>query len=427
MAFGYLPQKLLDVEEKIKKIHLVKEAENREDESQMDLYSLIMEIVSWRAENIKPNIFSMTFDKVKKVIAYIPSNKFDVDLDNLMMVYEYRKNDKVARLLFDEWQKAYNNADCNKYVEKLFIEDDEFRKCLEKMQLNQSEIKSIFSGDSIPIKFGEIIISRKIQEFSMVDKINGFGIDPLKTLGRDIYKYFYTYCDAQDYLILSSSMIISVIVEYDIKFLRLFLSNFLKRLSISELKKYDELLIYLMKVIGIKGSKLYEVFFESIKDKTKTSYDEWVTEYTIRINFGENDERTLFWKQFRYSEIPSKYKRSDALVFKTKQFCFIEFVGEQLGPIYWFDREYFEGKAERLFSRETSNTLRLDILKPMAIKVLKINQYQFPNDNWKKDWLVGEVLEGAPGMLGRKNHTANWMRDMQMILMRRYGIKKWED
>ncbi len=432
MAFGYLPQKLLDVEEKIKKIHLVKEAENREDESQMDLYSLIMEIVSWRAENIKPNIFSMTFDKVKKVIAYIPSNKFDVDLDNLMKVYEYRKNDKVARLLFDEWQKAYNNADCNKYVEKLFIEDDEFRKCLEKMQLNQSEIKSIFSGDSIPIKFGEIIISRKMQEFSMIDQINNFGLDTRKKLGQDIYKYYYTYCDKNAYLLLDNLMIISIIVEYDIYFLRLFLINFLKCLSMGELRLYFVLLEYLMKVIGKEDSISYVKFFETIEKDIREKYNNWVGIKIIEDRFGKNDDRNLFWRQFQFSKIDDEYPISNVIVFKTDDICFVEFLGRELGPIYWFERKYFENKMHRFFRRETNGVLRKDILKPMAIEVLLLNQYKECLNIWKHNWIVPEVIDGAPGMLGRKNHDTyyndkKWLEDMRKILIEIYGVKLMKD
>ena len=403
MDFKYTPINLINARNGIERIH----KRIREEKVPMfvdsDLKQLILLVVSWEKYSIKMNSLSLSDSELKAIVSYIPQNKFKVNLENLFDVYKYRSSEELADTLIYNWQDYYSNIECNKFFCDLLKFDEKFIILMRKMKINESEMQKVLISDNVPNSLGKIIYDKEKKKHSIaIERIlEQHNIRVESRLGKDILALFYTFCDREEYMRTSVDTLLSVIKGYDVKVsIKAFLKNFLTELKLSDLEHFNGLLGYLELVTGKDGTDKFVSFFKGFDNILVRKYNQWLGINRLRISFGSEDERYQFWKQFNFEHI--KYiKLSESLVFETPNYYFSEFLGEDKGPIYAYDKQYFNDKIKKYFVRENNKELRSTLY-----------------DKW---------IRKENGLLGREVHQGDWQGKVGFALEYTYGVGRIKD
>jgi hypothetical protein len=204
------------------------------------------------------------------------------------------------------------------------------------------------SDDDIAILYGKEINKRNFaMGISFKEKLNFLGVRYDSRLYHDCEFLFYTYCGKEDYLAVEDLKLLSVINKYNEKMLKSFLENFLSLLSLKELERFAQLANYMNKMIGDN----IDIFFENMPLAIKEKYIDWINIYKVIQYFGY-DERSQFWKNYRFKHV-SKYRYSNSVVMEFENYVAIEFLGQAMGPIYIYEKEYYNSNVKYWFANKT--------------------------------------------------------------------------
>lgn len=187
---------------------------------------------------------------------------------------------------------------------------------------------------------------------TLAEKFKFFGINEDSKLYRDCADVFYTFCRKEDYLEADQAELLNIIKKYELRnrpLLKAFLLNFLGKLKLTELGKFRELARYFESLVGEarKPKESYKFLFEDMPEALIEKYVDWINRCRIEQYF-DNDERSEFWKQYRFVNV-QRYNKSNAVVMEFKEYIAVEFLGQAMGPIYFYSKEYFEKKLKGQF------------------------------------------------------------------------------
>ena len=403
MDFKYTPINLINAKNSIERVHRKINKENDSRFSDIDLEKLIRMVVSWEKYSIKMNSISLSDSELKAIVSYIPCNKFKVNLENLFSVYKYRSSEELADTLIYNWQDYYFNSACNLFFCDLLTYDEKFIIRIRKMNIDESEMKKVLLSDSVPNSLGKIIYNKeKKKHYIAIERLleqHNIRLD--SRLAKDILALFYTFCDREEYMRTSVDTLLSIIKGYGINdSIKVFLKNFLTELKLSDLEQFNGLVSYLELITGKDGTTKFESFFKGFDSILVRKYNQWVGINRLRVSFGSEDERYQFWKRFNFEHI--KYiKLSESLVFEASNYYFSEFLGEDNGPIYVYEKAYFNDKIKKYFLRKNNKELRSVLY-----------------DKW---------LRKEQGLLGREVHQGDWQGKVEFALIFSYGVERIED
>lgn len=392
MDFSYIPSRLIEATKDIalqhKRQHEVNYAAPNDK-----LKVLVERISALELYQVKQNALALSEDEVLLVAGYLPHNYYNVDMRNLFLVFSYRSSRQACEVLYDQWQSAYDNDQCNRYMREQLQTNEKFIVLIRGNNMSEQIFDEILSSDIIPSRFGKECVNRQFPSgFSLLNKMNYFGVQSSTRLYHDCQFLFYTFCNKQDYLSANRSELLSVVQKYGETALKTFLYRFLEILSLAELEQFYELARYFSLTLGDIDTSKCKEFFSNAPHEIKEKYRDWLNRFKINQYFG-NDSRSKFWKQYRFKSV-YKFNISNAVLMEFEKYYAIEFLGNSMGPIYFYEKEIFD-KQVRKWMRMFNNS--------------ELRQQLFHNPNLYSY---------------RKEHRGDWQWDVNSVLISKHITEK---
>ena len=347
------------------------------------LKKLIERFVVLEKTEVKKNALALTKEEVVMIVGYLPHNYFDVNMDNLFLVFDYRCTRWNCEILFYEWQNSYQNQQCNLYMKRQLQDNLDFIWMIHNKNLTEKLFGHILSAENIAIQFGKACVKGEFPEnYTLYDKMNYFSIRENTKLYYDIEFLFYTFCCRNDYLVAIKEELMRVIKKYENSEKRSFLVNFLSVLNLEELDHFQELARYFNSILGEPTSEKAKLFFKGISDAIQEKYHDWLNRLKINQYFG-NDERSRFWQQYKFLSV-DKNRSSNSVVMEFKEYYAIEFLGDAMGPIYLYERGIFERNIINLMNWYNNSELRSILYHHSELyfeRIVHIGYWQSKVDN----------------------------------------------
>ena len=384
MDFSYSPKRLIEAANDIALQHKKKRELNYTTTNDK-LKKLIERIVSLELYQVKQNALALPEDDVLLIAGYLPHNYYNVEMKNLFLVFSYRSSQQACEVLYEQWQSAYDNDQCNKYIQEQLIQNEKFILLMRDNNLSEQLFDEILRADIIPARFGQECVNRHFPSgYSLLNKMNYFGVEGNTRLYYDCQFLFYTFCNKQDYLAASKVELLATIQKYGDSALKEFLYRFLKMLSLVELEQFYEMARYFSVSIGEITTQKANLFFSDATDEIKEKYRDWLNRFKISQYFGY-DERSRFWKQYQFKSV-EKFNRSNAVLMEFEKYYAVEFLGDSMGPIYFYEKETFEQTVRRWMRIYNNGELRQQLYhRPTLYAYRKEHR-----GNWQ--WSVNSLL-----------------------------------
>lgn len=365
MDFSYTPKRLMRAREDIVLLHQ-KTGEPPKMTKNEELRKLILSLVSLERFQVKLQAYALTSREIELVAGYIPHNYFNVDMKNLFQIFSYRSTDRLCQILFNQWQDSYHNRACNTFIRDILDYDEHLIVLVQSNHMSETMFDSVLQDRDIALRFGREIKKKDLPgRKSLADRMEFFGIRRDSQLYLDCEFLFYTYCDKEDYLNVEKIVLLNLVKQYRKRreeTLKDFLQNFLSKLELNELYPFKELAVFLQTVTGDNGEykSKFENFFNGFNPVLVRKYINWINRYKVEEYFGY-DERSRFWKQYRFESV-RKFDYSNAVVMEFERYYAVEFLGQAMGPIYMYPKEYFEKNIIKRFGWNDNQQMRQDLL-----------------------------------------------------------------
>lgn len=394
MDYIYIPKRLQMVRKEIELLH-PDEGDILEIPQNEEFKHLILELVALEKNQIKLRAIILTERQVAQIANYLPYNDYHVDMDNLFRIFSLRSSDRICEILYNQWQNSYKNQSCNGFIRELLNNDEHMITLMEKNHMTKEIFDSILQDNNIPLRVGKELMKYPfLKDKSLAEKFGYWGIRENSKLFNISKFLFFTYCNREDYLIISKSELLNLVEKYNnygLDTLRNFMRNFLIKLKLRELQEFKNLAEYLQSIIGDNenNKKNFQKFFEDFDTALIRKYLDWMNGYKIGEYFG-NDTRSEFWRKYRYESI-RKYNYSDAVVMEFKDYYVVEFLGDRMGPIYIYPREYFNQYVRHEFRRKSNSELRGELFHNTKWFYRQVHYRREDKEYWKDD--VDKVLK----------------------------------
>lgn len=405
MRFNFKPTKLIKAKNEIIEIHS-NIGEPKEFEIDLDFMNLIKYLAGIKYEDLKKEALVRTRKEMELIAEYLPHNYYNVDLNNIFHIFLLRCNKKLSKLLFFEWQNAYSNFEFIDYFQMLILQNKDFKELVNECHLTEEKILYIIKQENIPIAFGKEAVSlHQFTNKTLIEKLEYIGVRKNSKLCLKCMDLFYTYCHKEDYLKIKGADLYIIVKEYGQDEKRLFLINFLECLSLVDLRNYFKLAELFLIITGEKNTAQFDLYFKNFNIILLRKYIDWINMYKINNIFG-SDERSKFWERYHY-EYVTKYDYSNSVVLEFDKYVAVEFLGQGMGPLYIYRKDYFNKYVRDSFTlRKYDNNL--------------LRNYLYHNTSYEKNEKYIRSVTGT-----RLVHLPNpgWQSNFDSVLVNN-GITK---
>lgn len=388
----FTPFRLLAAKDNVVKHH-TKSIEVPPIKPNDDLKSFIMRIVKLPNDSIKSYAVAMDEIEVLRVAAYIPHDYYDVKMDNLFLIVNERSTEEVCNTIIREWHNSYENEKCRLFLLDLVKADSNMKKAINKCHLLPNEFTELLSNENIPRSIGLMCLKGDFTpDYTLGMKINYYGIETGSKLYHDIEFLFYTFCDKADYF-KTGDELLTVVKIYKNDVFKDFLVNFLNKLSLEDLDKFEKIGRYLNTNLGDIESTKCKDHFNGLPTKIWEKYRNWMIRLFLNDVFG-HDERSVFWRRYKFSKKPKKHLRTKCIIMEWEAYYGIEFLGDVMGAWYFCEKESYGAKLKRYLDRSANKTELVHSL------------YQ-------------DYKNGVNGV-DKRNHPVGWESEFAWVLSRRH-------
>ncbi|WP_029319289.1 hypothetical protein [Butyrivibrio sp. AE3004] len=382
MEYTYTPKRLLQAVEDIKIQHPL-EQEIPQISQDQSLFELITRLAKLELYQVKVNAIALSDLDAARVAGYLPFNYYNVNMKNLFLIFNYRSNDRLCKILFNQWQDSFYNRDCNAFITELLNMDEKFIMMIRGCHYKEDEFSKALEGNHIILL---LIKKLKSTPFpvgtELGEKLQYWGIRTDSKLFRAIKFLFYTFCEKEDYLAITKGELLSTVRRYaekDQEVLKKFLINFISKFEHRELENYPELASFLVTQTGEVNTDKFKNFFEGVDYSIVKKYINWINIKIINEVFGY-DERSRFWKQYEYLSV-RKYYRSNSVVMEMEKYYAVEFLGKAMGPIYIYKKEVFDSQVRKWFVYNNNSEVRSLLFNNQDLCVLR----RAHNSGWERE------------------------------------------
>lgn len=352
----YTPERLIESRKKVEALHVKEDAYNFASPEE-DLELLIRRLLDTQDTMVPAAGLCLSDREACMLAGYLPHNYYEVSEDKLFLAMKKRLDDDSCEVLFEQWQEEFDNYPCNHFLRELSEKNPYFQKTLEKHHIKPALFIQILISRNIPLAFDQLLIGAVFADgMEFERKLQYYGITPQSFLDVECKRALLTFCEKEDYFSCSEENLLDIIKTYDSYMLKKFLFNFLDKLSLSELEYYPALASYMRKVTGHRNSRTFQQFFEEASDGQVQQFVDWINVFKLNAYF-EEDERSQFWKQFRYLNVV-RYPVSNVVIMEFDECVAIEFLGEKKGTIYICDKEIFMQNFYNQLDRMDNEELR---------------------------------------------------------------------
>ena len=354
----YVPNKLINSKKEIIQKHK-KSNDVHIDKQDSNFRSLIDKLVALSEESIEREAYALSNNEIGMISAYLPVNYFDVDMSNLFAIYTCRAEKRYFEILYNTWQDHFKNNECNAFIYQWLNNNDEIFSSILDISLKPDFRKMLVRGDVL-LTFGNIVKEKILEtDQNLEDILEPWNLRHGSALLWEMKFLLYTYCPKKVYQKISKEELLSFVKQYANKrdgSLKKFVVNFVGEYKLKELERFDDLGRFLLDEVGNPGTNEFTEFLKGVPDHLVTKYTDWINKLIIDEVFGK-DERSLFWKQYRFRSVV-KYERSNSVVMDMGKYVATEFLGKAMGPIYIYEKEVFDSQVKKWFQNRNNAQLR---------------------------------------------------------------------
>lgn len=422
MIFEYNPKYIMNQREEISTQHR-KKAPVKEYEISDRFKELIEYIVELKEKHLNTFVISLTEEEIVKIIKYIPSNYYHVDLSNLFEVFKLivknESSEERKKLLFDgfylSWQDSYYHSQCNDFILEYAEKCEDFHDNILSHSYCDSQYVSILSSDDIPFSFGQMAYTfPKIENLSFKEKMAYWDVEESTSLYNDIAFLMLTFCSEKDYKSIGKKKILETIEQYNISQLNKFLINYIKKCSLETLYANTDISRFLQGFTGNLGTKKFDKFFDDCNQTVVDKYINVLNDYWLYVGFGDDDRRR-FWRQYKFTYYKNLgiNEKNNALIMDMGDTIVTEFVGKGMGKIYFFKRDIFEEKVFKYFQKYRNDG-------PQLKHILYANSQ---SDNpWCYEWCIHTYVNRYDPFLHKNISYPSWMDTVNELLLYTHRI-----
>ena len=338
MEYTFIPKQLISAKEEVVLKHkkapeAVFESLSNEDEA------LINKLSALKKWMLKANALALNEKQLVAVAGYIPYNYLSVPMSNLFEVMRLRSDESSCKALFEQWQEAFDNQECNDFLKVFAATNAAFKDVLESNHLTVSLFLKVIGNDNIPLALVEHLNSAdEPEEDDFYEKLKYYGVKPNSWLEIECMRTMMIFCSRAEYLDCSDQNILDIIKSYDGHMLKMFLGNFVMLLSLRELQTYPKVAGYLSSYIGYNNSETYTEFFKETDSGIIGKYNDWMNVYKLNLYFDQ-DERSRFWKKYKILSVV-KHSVSNCVVIEFPEYAAVEML-DRRDPSYVFKKDAF--------------------------------------------------------------------------------------
>lgn len=344
MKFRFVPKRLIQSRDEV----VVQHADQRTSGNLKDdenFKKLIERLVSLEEDQVKKNALVLTEKEIVMITKYLPHNYYGVEMEKLFKIVHYRSNRRLCGILYYEWQESYKNEDCNRYLRSFLRYNTPFLQLLKEYHFDVEKFADLLEESDVAYQLGKELQNFRLKkDSSLKERLDYLGIRSGSRLYKDCEFVFYTFCEKTDYIAAGEKELWEIVKKYNLNQFGHFLHNFLMKLNLKELQDFSIIAQFMNEKSGMKISHL---IFSKSPSEIIEKYINWINLYKIYRYFG-NDERSRFWKQYKFKEILF-YQYSNAVVMEFEKYYAVEFLGYNMGPIYIYEKTVFEQSVKQWF------------------------------------------------------------------------------
>lgn len=399
MKKTYTPQRLVSILPKVVQVHPYT-AHSEVPEVDRDFLEKVKYWAAMEQSEVEGEAFTVSFRNILRLSDYIGNNSLHISCQNLIRMVCLRAEKRVVKRLLMRWPDLYDSPEYSQLVKNVVEEQSGLvEEELGHTKLTREILLGWLNEEHISAAVGKTAIrsSRKSHR-SIQEELSDLKVSPDSKLGKICLEEFYLYCERADYLRTSDDELLRILVRWQQPVIRAFLKNILEVSETTDFQRLYRSGTFLRdRFTGTTNSAQYNRFFAGFSEKFKLQYDRWLGFLTIVEGFGRdsNDNRLKFWRGY----IPNctrvyTQKVSEALIMYFAEYCVIEFTAKTMGPVYIYERDYFEKGIEPLTRTMKNSNLRKELLR---------------------------LVEAYPNSAVRIPHNSGWEYKVRNYL-RRYNI-----
>lgn len=373
--FSYPPLELAKALEKVKEKHIDRAKAIKRGFDHKKIEAIVEKVNNLKENEIERFAYSSKIEDVF-IVAYCFANEtYRMDSYNASSVLDFRMNNKIFKLVYENFQKYYTDASNCSYFKRLFSKANENNV----IRIETAQMKFLIEAldrDNLL----EFLLRRTSRTYASLTEMYGsFNFNPNLRLAIDCKKYIYIYCDKKYYLKSDKISIIEVMESYSQNEIRGFAKNYLGKLMMNEFEAI--IMEQLHSSIGSPENHKYKYYWDGIDEKSRQKYKKWFNLQNIQNMFGD-DERSVFWKRYVDSMVDSKVvKREGQGFFDFGNFVVVEF--KSLGnAAYIYSKSYYKENIEKYteYPNTRSNTFFKD-RNACLDRIIHNGSWQIKTDN----------------------------------------------
>lgn len=380
------PMRLEATKNEIAKVHKKSSKPSRISDD-IKTEALITKLASLSERALKKETLLLKNEQLFIIARYLPHNYYEIkNYKNFFYILNTRINENnksICEALFKEWQKIPNETICNKCLKNLIAENEVFADTICNGYITKGIISEIISSEKRTEKISDILKSKIQSGISFEEKYKRLCLDLYTTLFFSVKKVYFTVCSREDYLL--NTNLLEVVEKYaSNKELGAFLSNFLDKLTLKEIKRnntaFQNICIFIRDKLGVIDGKKWKGFFENpnMLPDTERKFISWLNYINIGEYFG-NDERSVFWQKYDFEKV-EKLWNSNLVIMYFKKYFVVEFLKKGSGPLYIYDNTVSnQNIITRKIKKSNKSKLKPDLYKNRNMGLIRIEH----KGNWQ--------------------------------------------
>ncbi|WP_426348698.1 hypothetical protein ACPWSR_13205 [Alloiococcus sp. CFN-8] len=348
----FYPEKLDKVKYEIAKVHKSSGELSEDKINSNEFKAIVKRISALKGDELRAFALCISKKDLIMLAHYAPRNVYKGSLKKITAVLSFNPSDEVLNALFSSWQNNYESSNGEVIFTVINRYQGSTKKFKDLFKLSLDKLAEAIKEGVVDSYLSNIVFDKGIRTYDRYSAcLEDMKINKDSLLGKQLSNLFYLGCSKEEYLRLKPHELLEIVNKLTYDHSKKLLLNLLEVCDIKDLKPYNNILIHYLKTTGKEGTKEFKGYFNGIDPVTVRKYITWINIYDLENIFG-NDERSRFWSQYADRCIVRHHPNTRSLTMEFDTFAVVEF--RRMGPIYWFDLEYFNKEVYRRCQNLTS-------------------------------------------------------------------------
>lgn len=336
--------------------------------SQARLEEIIKQIVNCEETELQLYAFTLSKLELKAVAMYIKNNFLKVDLSKVFEIFVIIDSFYCFQIIYETWQLNYKEPYDYHFVKRVIehYEDDiVLRYQIPDVRILASWMSSEKSEEHI--------------SQYLADKCNGLddlhmelkklGLDERYALYKDIQSVYLCYCNENTYVRIGDQRLLECMRAVNLESQRNIMYNFLRVVNYDKFDQFENIANYAYSsLFGSETDSLYRKTIGQTSEGIRLSYKALINVFWLLKLFGR-DARSQFWRKYIKKFKVDYYSEHNMLLMAFRRSIVVEF--KEIGPIYFFDADYFYENIKKKMSYKNTVDLKWDLRNISDYKYMK--------------------------------------------------------